>query len=127
MFLTLALMLSSPAVAQEQPGWTLILPLGAPQFIQHRVPRGVVSGGIQVAGLGVAIGSGVAANRAAEAEDFEREGTMQIISIAGASAACGALFYSVMDAAHYNQLQREQMAAQARAWAVAALPHPAGG
>lgn len=118
MTLLLALLLTPPATAEEprQPGWTLVLPFGAPQYIQRRPGWGAGFMTAQALGVGGAVWSGVAIERAVEAEDYERELQLRAVSAVTVGLTAASWFGSVLDGARYYQLQGEQMAAQAQAW-----------
>lgn len=100
-----ALLVAGPAYAA--PGFTVILPLGLPQFLHHAPVRGVAWGLVQVGGIGgVALARGPLLE-SAENEDSATFTTWKIVSSASAAVAAGAWFVSVVDGAQLHARERE--------------------
>jgi len=76
--LILSLLLAAPA--QAGPVWTLVMPLGVPQFTHQKPLRGLAYGGAQAALGGVAVWSSLEMREAALTEDFERELPLRMVS-----------------------------------------------
>ena len=105
--------------AETAPGWALIMPLGVPQFAQHRSVPGLVFGGVQAAAFGGASAAMVGMRRANEAGDVDRELTLRLVSVGAVAVGAGAWFGSITEASHAQQTAR---ADAARAWSASTNP-----
>lgn len=105
--------------AETAPGWALIMPLGVPQFAQHRSVPGFVFGGIQAAAFGGATAAMVSMRRANEAGDVDRELSLRLVSVGAVAVGGGAWFASVTEASHAQQTAQ---ADAARAWNASTHP-----
>jgi hypothetical protein len=111
--------LTLEASAEEGPevpsGWTMVLPLGAPQFLMDRKPQGFVFGGIQVLGIGGAVYTGLEMVRLAEEGEVDQELRMRTLSAFSVGMAGGAWLASVIDGSHARDVAIEK-AQSARNW-----------
>lgn len=114
--LLLLSLLTSPAQAQQAPGITLVLPLGVPQFVQKQAPAGLVYGGLQLAGAGVAVGSSIGMRQAAEDGNVERELNLRMLSAGGVALGVGSWFTSMVAGSRTQQEQQQEMALSAMRW-----------
>lgn len=118
-----ALFLVTPTAQAEESqnipsAWTMVLPFGGPQFATDRNKLGFVFGGLQLAGAGSAIYSGLEMVRLAESgepEDVDQELRFRTLSAVSVGIAAAAWLASVMDGSHARDVAVER-AQSARAW-----------
>lgn len=118
------LALAPPALAAETPniapGITVVLPLGAPQFAQGRSRRGLIYGGLQLAGGALTVTSLMRMRTlAGTGTDIDAELTWRMVSAGSTAFTAGTWFASTLDASRYRQLQLEQMQEATMAWDLA--------
>lgn len=115
----LALGLSDAHAAESDlaPGFTVILPLGVPQLAEGRTRRGLIYGGLQLAGLGLTTTALVQMRSlAVSGNDIEAELRWRMVSAGSTAFTAGSWFASTLDASRYRQVQIEEMQAALMAW-----------
>jgi hypothetical protein len=114
---------SGPAAAGDL--WTVALPLGLPQFVQHRPVAGSVYALVQgagVAGVAVTTPPMVDALLAEDPAAYER---LRLPNALAVTALAGGWFVSAIDALHARDVLAGERAAAARAWDAARPPRDA--
>ena len=115
----LALGLSDAHAAESDlaPGFAVILPLGVPQLAEGRTRRGLIYGGLQLAGLGLTTTALVQMRSlAVSGDDIEAELRWRMVSAGSTAFTAGSWFASTLDASRYRQVQIEEMQAALMAW-----------
>lgn len=115
----LALGLSDAHAAESHlaPGFTVVLPLGVPQLAEGRTRRGLIYGGLQLAGLGLTTTALVQMRSlAVSGDDLEAELRWRMISAGSTAFTAGTWFASTLEASRYRQVQLEQMQTALVAW-----------
>jgi len=111
---------SSPARAAEAPplapAWTVVLPFGGPQLAEGRRTRGLVFGGLQLAGASLTVTALVQMRSLAVAGDIDAELRWRMTSAGAMAFTTGCWFGSTLEASRYRQIQQEQLMAAGQAW-----------
>ena len=120
----------APAPARAGDLWTVVLPFGLPQFVQHRPIAGAAYAAVQGAGAAGAVWTGLALGNALDEEQGERFDRWRLPNALCVTALAGGWFVSAVDALHARDVASREQADRARAWdaarveAVAALAGP---
>ncbi len=120
MLLATMALVTTPAHAAQSPqlapAWTVVLPFGGPQFAEGRRTRGLVFGGLQLAGASLTVTSIVQMRSLAEAGDIDAELRWRMTSAGAMAFTTGCWFGSTLDASRYREIQQEQLLSAGLAW-----------
>ncbi len=109
-------LLFSTALADTPGTWTVVMPLGIPQFAHGKPGRGALFGGIQAAGIGastVATIKMIELAQIGDANAVDEEIQWRLVSVGSVALTGAAWFASVIDGARLHDVARAE--AQARA------------
>ena len=103
MSLILSLLLAAPANAGAV--WTVVMPLGVPQFTHQKPLRGVAYGSVQLALGGVATWSSLEMREAALAEDVGRELPLRMVSAGAIAGFAATWLISSIDGSRLHDIE----------------------
>jgi len=109
-------LLATPA--QAGPAWTLVVPFGVPQFVHKKRKRGLLYGGLQLAGLSASTVATFRSYGYANAGNDDLYLTWRLISAGTVAFTAAAWFASALDGSRLHQLELEAygLTQSARAW-----------
>lgn len=113
------------AVAEPPATWTVVMPLGVPQFAHGEPKRGLLFGGLQAASIGTTIVAQLRALELGQSDDAggKEELTWRVVS--GASTGLAGLSWlgSVIDGArlHDAAVESADLVEASRAWELAVV------
>lgn len=122
MSLLLPLLMSAPALAESAPGFALVLPLGVPQYAQHRPRPGVIFTSTQALGVAATVLGTVAMRNAATAGDIDRELNLRLATAGTVAFTLGSWMVSAIDASHHEDVLSEELARRSREWTTVVRP-----
>ncbi len=106
------------ALAEPPPTWTVVMPLGVPQFTHGEPKRGLVFGGLQAAAIGTTVFAQLRALELGQSDNSgsREELTWRVVSSASTGLACLGWLASVIDGSRLHDAALAPSAAGAREW-----------
>ena len=106
------------AFAEPPATWTVVMPLGVPQFTHGETRRGVLFGGLQAAAIGATVYAQLRALELSQSDDSggKEELTWRVVSGASTGLAGLSWLASVIDGSRLHDAALAPSAAGAREW-----------